>query len=249
MFSYFYNSFIFNPLYNGLIFLMDILPWIDAGVAVVLFTIIVRLILFPLSKKAIVTQVKMKELEPELNRIKNTMKDDRQGQALKVMALYKEKKVSPFSSFFVLLLQLPIIYALYSIFIHSGLPIVNTSLLYSFVDVPNVNMNFLGIIDIGPRSIILALIAAAAQYFQLHYSLASMSLPSSTGNKSPSKLDSQMDMAQNMTRNMKYIFPIIVFLISYNISAVVALYWAVSSLFTLGQEIVVRRHIKKHQPL
>ncbi|MDP3962818.1 MAG: YidC/Oxa1 family membrane protein insertase [bacterium] len=246
MFSFLYNTFIFNPLYNGLIFLMDILPWIDAGVAVVFFTIIIRLILFPLSKKAIVTQVRMKELEPELNHIKNTMKDDRQGHALKVMALYKEKKVSPFSSFFVLLLQLPIIYALYSIFIHSGLPVVNASLLYGFVDIPNVNMNFLGIIDIGPRSIIMAFVAAVAQYFQLHYSLASMTPANSTPRNGPL---SQMDMAQNMTRNMKYIFPIIVFLISYNISAVVALYWTVSSLFTLGQEIVVRRHIKKHQPL
>ncbi len=225
---------------------MDVLPWIDAGVAVVLFTIIVRLILFPLSKKAIVTQVRMKELEPELNHIKNTMKDDRQGQALKVMALYKEKKVSPFSSFFVLLIQLPIIYALYSIFIHSGLPIVNTSLLYNFVDIPNVDMNFLGLIDIGPRSILLALIAAVAQYLQLHFSLAHMTPPNTLSKNNP---PTQMDMAQSMTRNMKYIFPIIVFLISYNISAVVALYWAVSSFFTLGQEIVVRRHIKKHKPL
>src|SRR3989344_9437862 len=125
MFSFLYNSFIFNPLYNGLIFLMDILPWIDAGVAVVLFTIIIRTVLFPLSKKAIVTQVRMKELEPELNRIKQSMKDDRQGQALKIMALYKEKNISPFSSFFVLLIQLPIIFALYSIFLNSGLPVVN----------------------------------------------------------------------------------------------------------------------------
>src|SRR3990167_7650691 len=116
MFSSFYNTIIFNPLYNGLIYLMDILPWVDAGIVVIIFTIIIRLILFPLSKKAIVTQVRMKELEPEINRLKQMMKDDRQGQALKMMALYKEKKISPFSSFLVLLVQLPIIWALYSIF-------------------------------------------------------------------------------------------------------------------------------------
>jgi YidC/Oxa1 family membrane protein insertase len=241
MFSYIYHSFIFNPLYNGLIYLMDVFPWMDAGIAVIVFTIIIRLILFPLSKKAIVTQVRMKELEPELNRIKETMKDDRQGQAVKMMALYKEKNVSPFSSFLVLLVQLPIIFALYSIFINSGLPKVNELLLYPFVKVPVVNMDFLGILDIGGASILLALIASASQYLQLHYSLASVQTNKST--------NSQMDMATNMTKQMKYILPVIVFFISYKISAVVALYWTVTSLFTLGQELVVRRHLKKHQPI
>ncbi len=242
MFSFLYNTFIFNPLYNGLIFLMDILPAIDAGVAVILFTIIVRFILFPLSKKAIVTQVRMKELEPELNRIKASMKDDKQGQALKMMALYKEKKISPFSSFFVLLIQLPIIFALYSIFIHSGLPQVNELLLYPFVHVPVVNMHFLGLIDISMKSILLSLLAAVAQFLQLHFSLAARPSAGTTPG-------SPMEMQAKMMQNMKYFFPIMVFVISYNISAVVALYWTVTNLFTLGQEIVVRRHLKRHEPI
>ena len=227
---------------------MDILPWVDAGIVVIIFTIIIRLILFPLSKKAIVTQVRMKELEPEINRLKQTMKDDRQGQALKMMALYKEKKISPFSSFLVLLVQLPIIWALYSIFFRSGLPVVNTELLYGFVNVPTVDMNFLGLVDIGAKNTIMAIIAAIAQFLQLHFSLASMK-STGTGVNTDTSSNIQMDMAQNMTKSMKYVFPIMVFFISYNIAAVVALYWTVTSIFTLGQEIVVRRHLKKHQPL
>ncbi len=245
MISYLYNTIIFNPLYNGLIYLFDAIPWIDAGIAVIIFTIIVRLILFPLSKKSIVTQVRMKEIEPELNKLKQN-EPDKQKQALAVMALYKQKGVNPFASFFFLFLQLPIIYTLYSIFIRSGLPAVKTDLLYGFVAVPHINMTFLGLIDISQKSIILALIAAAAQYFQLHYSIASQTVPSQTPhNGKPSALDA----AQSMTKSMKYIFPVIVFLISYNISAIVAIYWAISSLFTLGQELVVRRHLKNHQPL
>lgn len=244
MFSYIYHTFIFDPLYNGLIFLMDLLPFIDAGIAVILFTLLIRVILFPLSKKAIVTQVRMKEIEPELNRLKLNV-TDKQEQARQVMALYKEKKVNPFSSFLVLLIQLPIIYALYSIFINTGLPEVQTGLLYSFVKIPTIDMNFLGLFDISQKSIILSIFAAAAQFFQLHFSLASLPSPA----KKKGEPMSQMDMAQNMMKNMKYVFPVIVFIISYQISAVVALYWAVSSLFTLGQEIVVRRHLKKHQPL
>ena len=236
-----YQTFIFIPLYNGLIGLMDTFPWMDAGVAVILFTVIVRLILFPLSKKAIITQVRMKEIQPEVDKLRETMKNDKEGQALKMMQLYKDKKVSPFSSFLVLFIQLPIIYALYSTFI-KGLPKVNTAILYSFVHAPLVNMNFLGLVDISKKSIILALIAAAAQFLQLHFSLAAASVGTPGANP-------QADIAQNMTKNMKYVFPVIVFLISYKISAVIALYWSVSSLFTLAQELVVRRHLKNHQPL
>jgi YidC/Oxa1 family membrane protein insertase len=242
MFSYLYNNFIFDPLYNGLIYLFDVIPWIDAGIAVIIFTIIIRLILFPLSKKSIVTQVRMKEIEPELNRLKKEV-PDKQKQALAVMALYKEKGVNPFSSFFFLFLQLPIIYTLYSIFIRSGLPAVKTEILYHFVSSPHINMTFLGLIDVSQKSVILSLVAAIAQFLQLHYSIASKSTPTQGDGKS------MADAAQNMTKNMKYIFPIMIFFISYKISAIVSIYWAVSSLFTLGQELVVRRHLRKHQPL
>lgn len=242
MFSSLYHTIVFDPLYNGLIFLLDTFTWMDAGIAVIVFTIIIRLILFPLSKKAIVTQVRMREIEPEIRKIRESMKDDKQALALKTMALYKEKKVSPFSSFFVLIIQIPIIYALYSIFMHSGLPQVNAEILYSFVKIPVIDMDFLGLLDVGKSSILLAIIAAATQFFQLHFSLSAV--PPTNAPKG-----SQMDMAYNMTKNMKYVFPIIVFIISYNIAAVVAIYWATSSLFTLGQELVVRKHLKRHEPL
>jgi YidC/Oxa1 family membrane protein insertase len=97
-------------------------------------------------------------------------------------------------------------------------------------------------VDIGSKSITLALIAAIAQYLQLHFSFSASGKPVKSD-------DPAMDMAQNMMKNMKYVFPVMVFFISYKIAAVVALYWTVSSLFTLGQEIVVRRHLKNHQPL
>jgi YidC/Oxa1 family membrane protein insertase len=236
--SYIYHLFVFDPLYNGLIFLFDVFPWIDAGFAVIIFTIFVRLILFPLSKKSIVTQVRMKEIEPELNRLKQSV-PDKQQQALKVMELYRNKGINPFSSFFLLFLQLPIIYALYSIFVSSGLPVVESSLLYSFINIPTIDMHFLGIFDTSMRSIPLSILASVAQYYQLHYSLASVS---STTGQAPNPVADAM-------KHMKYVFPIMIFFISYQISSVVAIYWTVSSLFTLGQELVVRRHLKKHQPL
>jgi YidC/Oxa1 family membrane protein insertase len=243
MFSYIYNTFVFDPLYNGLIYLLHLFPWMDIGIAVIVLTIIVRLALFPLSKKAIVTQVRMKEIQPALENLKRTV-PDKQQQALRVMALYKEKKVNPFSSFFVLIIQLPIIYALYSIFVRSGLPVIQSALLYTAIN-PLIDMHFLGLFDLGVRSIPLSIFAAVAQFLQLHFSVSAVQSPDKSSTEAPSS----MDMAQNMMKNMKYIFPVMIFLISYKISAVIALYWAVSSLFTLGQELVVRRHLAKHQPL
>lgn len=239
MFSYLYTTFIFDPLYNGLIGLMAIIPWIDAGVAAILFTIIIRFILFPISKKAIVAQVKMRELQPELEKLKVTYKDDRQAQSVKMMELYKQRGVNPFSSILLLIIQLPIMYALYSVFIHSGLPVVNQSILYHFITAPTINIHFLGLIDITKASFILAFVAAVAQYLQLEFSLNAMK-KTSTG---ATQASSPADMAQNMTKNMKYIFPVVIFFISFRLPAVLPLYWATTNLFTMVQEIVVRRRL------
>ena len=111
-----FHNFIFLPLYNGLIGIMDILPGVDVGVAVIIFTIIIRLILFPLSKSSVLTQVRMKEVEPEANKIRAEYATDKQTQALKIMELYKTRKVRPFSGVLLMFIQLPILIALISVF-------------------------------------------------------------------------------------------------------------------------------------
>jgi len=157
------------------------------------------------------------------------------------MALYKEKGVNPFSGFFLILIQLPIIFALYSIFLNSGLPNITGDMLYSFVKIPDVvNMNFLGLIDIAKKSIILSLFAGITQFFQIRYSIPK---PAETPTGTP--VSFKNDLARSMSFQMRYIMPIIVFFISYSISAAVALYWSVSNLFMIGQEIYVRGKIKK----
>ncbi len=242
MLSHIFSTFIFIPLYNGLIGLMALIPWIDAGIAVILFTIIIRLILFPLSRKAIVAQVKMRELQPELDQLKITYKNDRQAQSLKMMELYKQRGVNPFSSILLLLIQLPIMYALYSVFIHSGLPVVNQAVLYHFISVPHINILFLGLFNITKSSWLLAGIAAVAQYFQLEFSLRAMKSVTPIM-KAEGAAASSADMAQAMTKNMKYVFPVMIFIIGFRLPAVLPLYWATTNIFTLVQEIVVRRHL------
>lgn len=229
-----FHTFLVTPLFNGFVFLIDVLPWLDAGVVIVIFTILVKFILYPLSKKAVIAQIEMKSIEKDLKQIKEKYKDDKQEQARKTMDLYKEKNINPFSSIFTILIQLPIIFALYYVFLKSGLPEINTSMLYSFISKPDfIDMNFLGLINITGKSLVLAFLAGASSFFQIR-----MSVPAHQGG---SKGSFQDDLARSMNIQMRYVFPVIVFFISYQISGVVALYWFTSNVFTLLQERSLRK--------
>lgn len=235
--SYFYNNFIVEPLYNALVALFTVLPFADAGLAIIIITILVRLILYPLSKKAVTAQVEMQRIAPELERIKEKYKDNQEEQAKRTLALYKESGVNPFSGILVLLIQLPVVFALYKIFLSTGFPTIDSTLLYSFVHAPaHVSAIFLGL-DLTQRSIILAVLAAVATFFQ-------MKLAIPPAKKSADKNSFGDNLAKNMQSQMKYVFPFLVFFIAYKISGVIALYWLTTNLFTIGQEIVVRRKIK-----
>src|SRR3990167_2057697 len=236
--SFLYHTFFFDQLYNILILLFGLLPWADAGIIVILLTVLVRLIMFPLSRKAVLTQVKMAEIGPDLAQIKEKYKDQAEEQAKLTLALYRERGVNPFSGILVVIIQIPIIFALYQIFLY--FPEVKSSLLYSFVTAPgHINTTFLGFLDITAKSIPLALLAAISTYFQFQISTKGQVRPK--GNSFGDNL------TRSMQTQMKYFFPIIVFFISYSVSGAIALYWLTTNLFSIGQEIFVRRKIKTIQ--
>lgn len=237
--SQLFHIIFYQPLYNGLILLTAVLPWFDVGVIIILFTILIKFILFPLSKKATITQLEMKDLEPELKKIKEKYKDNSQEQAKKTMELYRSRKVNPFSSLFVVLLQLPIIFALYFVFLRGGLPQVDSSLLYSFIPQPDgVNMNFFGLINIAEKSLVLAFLAGLSSFFQARFSAP---VPPTT----KAGVSFRDDLARGMSMQMRYVLPVIVFFISYSISGVIALYWSTSNIFTIAQEFYFRRKYNK----
>src|SRR3989344_2198806 len=233
-----YHTFFFDPLYNVLVILFKALPWADAGIIVILLTVLVRLIIFPLSRKAVLTQVKMAEIGPDLAKIKEKYKDKAEEQARLTLALYREKKVNPFSGILVIIIQIPIIFALYQIFLH--FPEVKSALLYSFVSAPDlINTSFLGLLDITAKSITIALLAAVSTFFQFQISMKGQTQP---------KGDSFGDnLTRSMQTQMKYVFPVIVFFISYSISGAIALYWLTTNLFSIAQELFVRKNIKTNQ--
>lgn len=230
--SFLYHTFFFDPLYNLLVLLFKVLPWADAGVVVILLTILVRLILYPLSRKASLTQIKMAAIAPKLEQIKEKYKDKAEEQARQTLALYREEGVNPFSGILVILIQLPIILALYQIFLH--LPEVNTALVYSFLEAPaHISTVFLGIVDLSAKSVLIALLAGLTTYAQFYVTSKNQPVP---------KGDSFGD---NLTRNIqtqaKYFLPILMFVIGYQISGVIGLYFVTTNLFGVAQELFIRR--------
>jgi YidC/Oxa1 family membrane protein insertase len=241
MFSYIWHTFFFDPVYNGLIFFIDILPNGDVGLAIIALVIVVKTILLPLSIKAVKTQRIMREITPKLNALKEKHKDDRQAQAQAMLAIYKEAGLNPFAGIVVMLIQIPILIALYFAVYSGGgvaLPAINTALLYSFIPVPElVTMNFLGFIDITSQSLGLALLAGLTQYWQLKYAMPP--LPEPEPGTTP---DFKDELMRNMQTQMKYVLPPIIVIVSFTISAAIALYFVVSNVVTVIQELWVRKH-------
>ncbi len=234
-----FHTIFYQPVYNLTVFFIDVLPGGSVALAVILTTVVVKFILFPLTKKALLTQIKMREIEPQMDSLKKKHKDDKQAQGKAMLDLYREAKVNPFASIIVLIIQIPVIIALYWIFYKGGLPQINLDILYPFINSPeSVSMKFF-IFDMAQKSWILAALAGITQYIQARLSFPP--LPPKKEGEVPSFKD---DFARNMQLQMKYFFPVLIVFISHSLASAVALYFVVSNIFTIGQELALRRHRK-----
>lgn len=241
MFSFIWHTFFFDPAYNTLVFFIDVIPGGDVGIAIAATVVVVKLILLPLSIQAIKTQKVMREIEPKIKAVREEHKADREAQARAMMAIYKDAKMNPFASILTVLLQIPIIIALY-LSVYSGggvaLPAINLDVLYSFIPTPDiVSMNFLGLMDITERSIFLALMAGVTQYIQVRFVMPA--LPPRDPQAAP---DIKEDFMRNMQLQMKYVMPALIAIVAYTISAAIALYFVVSNTVAILQELYIRRH-------
>lgn len=240
----FYNG-IFDPLYNGLVYLVDIIPTHDIGIAIIILTILVKVVLFPLSKQAVRTQIAMREIAPDIEAIKTKYKEKQDEQAKAIFALYREKGIRPFSSFLLILIQFPILFGLYWVFWHGGLPDLKPDILYSFIPRPeSVNMEFLNLVDMRERSIVLAVLAGLTQ---LVYARLSMG-PRNKMATSPVEQSFSNDMAKSFDLQARYILPVIVAGIAFTVASAVPLYWTTSNLFMIAQEFLMGRRFGDKGP-
>jgi YidC/Oxa1 family membrane protein insertase len=237
--SYIWHTVFFDPIYNGLVFFIDVVPGGDVGLSIIFTVIAVKLLLLPLSLKAARTQLVMNTITPRLEEIKKAYKDNREEQARKTLELFQEYRVNPFSSILLIFVQIPIVIALY-LAVYSGggvkLPEVNTSLLYEFMPTPEaVSMFFLGMLNIAEKSLPLALLAGITQYVHTH-----LSMPKLTPREKNAEPSFKDDFNRSLQLQMRYVMPVIIVIAAYTISAAIALYFTVSNLMSIAQEFVVR---------
>lgn len=232
----FFHTIIYIPIYNLLIFLVDVIPGGDIGLAVIIATLIVKLLIMPLSFSALRTQRAMRIMEPELKHVKEAYKDDKETQAKEMFALYKKYGVNPFAGLLVLIIQLPILLTLFWVFHSSTLLTVNTSILYSFVPVPEaISPLFLGIFAVTGASIVLAILTAVTQFIQAWYTIPMPPAPAK--DEKPSM---QADIGRAMAIQMRYILPIIMGAVAYA-SVALALYFITTNVVGIVQEFIIRR--------
>lgn len=239
-----WNNFLYEPIYNALFFIIDNVTFGDVGFAIIILTILIKLVLSPLAKKSIKNQVLIKKMEPEIKAIKKEY-PSKEDQARKTMELYKKYGTNPFSGCLVVILQLPIILALYYVFLR-GITI-NPENLYSFINFNGVlNTNFIGLIELGGKSIALALLVGITQFIQGHLSMPINSLKenktSAENNEKPSFQD---ELSKSMQTNIRYVLPVFLAIVAWQISAAVALYWITSNIFTIIQEGLIRNQLKQ----
>ena len=227
----FFNIILYQPLFNLLVLLY--VTFQDLGVAIILMTIIIRVILYPLFYKSFKNQTLMQKIQPEVQKIQHDHKDNREKQAQALMELYRQHKVSPFSGFLLILVQLPILIVLYQLFLKGLTPEAFTNL-YPFMTAPEqIYSTFLGLIDLKNPSILIVVLAVVLQYVQ-----GRLSLP---------KTDKSADSpTAKISRSMIFIGPVLTLIVLVKLPAAIGLYWLVSSGFSIGQQLLINKKLKNN---
>lgn len=240
-----FDTIIFEPLLNTLLFLHRYLPGQDMGLAIIALTLLIKLVLYVPSLSSIRASRQLQTLQPRMRELQEKYKNDRETLAREQMKLYKDSKVNPLSSCLPILIQLPILFGLYQVFI-SGVTVNDQGLLATdrlehlyaslrdFYASTPLNTMFLNFVDMAKNhNVIIALLAGASQFWQTRM-LAAPKEPNVPGAKDEA-------MASAMTKQMQYIFPLVTLYISYTLPAGLGLYWLVSTAFTIVQQYIFLR--------
>lgn len=227
--SYLFNTFLYQPIINILVLLYNTIAFGDLGVAIIILTVVVRLCLAPMYHKMLHQQAITQKMRPEMAKIQEEHKNDKEKQTLLIMELYKKHKINPFYTFLVLLIQLPVLWALFKAFT-SGLNGKIAEVIYPFIGNPGTfNPIAFGALNLNERSIFLIVLTAVAQFVQ-------------TKLASPSVKDPKMPMPSgNVMGIMLALFSVFIL---WSLPSAVAVYWLTTTLFSMGQQFVCNKSIK-----
>jgi len=213
-----------------LIFLYNIIPGNDLGLAIIAMTVIIKLILLPLSKQSIRSQKSLQDLQPKINELKKRYADNKGAMGKAMMELYRQEKVNPFSSCLPLLIQLPFLWAVFGVF-RNGLNGQSLNLVYSFIHRPEIiNPLSFGLIDLSKPNVVLAVLAGLAQFWQ-----AKMMSTKRPPLKSKGSRDE--DMMAIMNKQMLYFMPALTVFIGLTFPGGLALYWLTTTVLTALQQL------------
>lgn len=226
----FFHLILTRPLLNILIWFYNIIPGQDMGWAIIALTLLIRLILLPSFQKTLRSQKELQQLQPKLEEIKEKHKDDKEAQTKAVLEFYKQNKVNPLSSCLPLLVQLPILIALYQVFL-TGLKGNLGPELYPFIADPGViHSNFLGLVELGKPNLLFGILAGVFQFIQ-----SKMITPPAVSNNNRT--------AAIMSAQFTYFMPILTVIIAMRLPAGLALYWVVTTLFAIGQQYYIIKKV------
>ncbi len=222
----------YQPILNLLVFLYDIIPGHDLGVAIILLTIIVKLALWPLSRKSIKSQKALQDLQPKIEEIKKKYANNKEEMGRAMMQLYKENKVNPFSSCLPLLIQLPFFIAIFRVF-KDGFTNGSLDLVYPFISRPEfINSVSLGMFDLSQPNKFLAILAGAAQFIQTHMMSRQQPEIKTEGSKDE-------NMMAIMNKQMMYMMPVLTIIIGFTLPGGLALYWLTTTILTIIQQFYI----------
>lgn len=227
----FFNVVIYQPLFNLLVLFYFYLPGRDFGMAIIALTVLIRIIFYPLNLKAIKSQKLLQEMQPKIQEIQKKFKADKEKLTRATLELYQKTKVNPLSGCLPILIQFPILVGLFWVF-QKGLRTEEMINLYSFVPNPGqIVPTFLGILNLAQPSIFLAILCGIAQFIQ-----TKMITP-----KASTKQD-KIDFSSMMQKQMLYFFPLFTVFILWRLPSAIALYWLVTSLFSIFQQYLIFRN-------
>lgn len=228
----------YQPILNLLVYLYNVIPGHDIGLAIIVMTVAIRLVLFPLSKQSIRSQKAMQDIQPKINELKKKYANNKEEMGRAMMELYKQEKVNPFSSCLPLLIQLPFLWAVFRVF-RDGLGNGSLDLVYSFIQKPEaINAVSLGLVDLAKPNVYLAVLAGLAQFWQVKMLSRNKPAVKSEGSKDE-------DMMAIMNKQMLYFMPALTVFIGLTFPGGLALYWFVTTLLTALQQLYMFKKKKE----
>lgn len=263
-----FTTFIVKPIFNLLVLIYAILPGHNFGLALIIFTVIVRLILWPILRKQLHQAKAMRELQPEIKRIKEIAKKDKAKESQLLMELYKERGINPFATFPTLIIQLVVLIGLYSglrkviadpeqlvTFAYPGIQHLSwmkelsknihlfDETLFGVVNLSRAALNKGGGIYWPAMLIVLA--SAIAQYYQskqlLPQDKSQRSLREILRSAGEGKQADQAEVNAAVGRSTRFFLPVMIFLFTVNLASALSLYWLTGGIVAYIQQSLVLR--------